>query len=156
MDNENRSIVHDGQIETFIEGNVSDFRARIEWDVVFKWIHTIANHYKKEISNLNLIFCDDHYLRQINITYLDHDYDTDIITFPYSSPSSIQIKSDIFISIPRIKENATTFDVSWENELFRVIIHGVLHLIGFSDDTEEAKTKMRTLEDDALKKLVFS
>ena len=155
MDNDPNAI-QGLQIETFLEGNIPDFRNLIDWNVVFKWIHTIVHEYGKEISNLNLIFCDDLYLRQINVTYLNHDYDTDIITFPYSSPSSSMLNSDIFISIPRIKENATTFGVSWENELYRVIIHGILHLIGFSDDTKAAKQKMRFSEDEALKKLVFS
>ena len=86
-----------------------------------------------------MIFCDDNYLKKINVKYLNHDFFTDVISFDYSENKII--KGDVFVSVDRVKENASTFGVSFNDELFRVIIHGVLHLCGFNDKTVEEKKK---------------
>ena len=112
------------------------------------WIEQVITTEDKTLKSLNFIFCSDAYLHQINVEYLQHDTLTDIITFPYSRPPIIE--GDIFISIDRIKENASTFNTSFENELHRVIIHGVLHLCGYLDKTPKEKKEMRAKEDGAL------
>jgi len=94
---------------------------------------------------LNYIFCSDTYLHKINLEYLKHDTLTDIITFDYSEKK--QISGDIFISIDRIKENALKFNQSTDIELNRVLIHGVLHLLGYKDKTPKEKETMRAKED---------
>ena len=113
------------------------------------WILQAIENEAGTLSFINYIFCSDTYLHRINVEYLNHDTYTDIITFPYSDET---IESDIFISIDRIRENAKTFDVPFEQELHRVIIHGVLHLLGYGDKSEEEQQKMRAREDFWLKK----
>ncbi len=103
------------------------------------------------LRSLNFIFCSDDYLHRLNVEYLDHDTLTDIITFPYAEPPTIE--GDIFISIDRVRENAGEFEVSFEQELHRVMAHGVLHLCGYSDKTLEAQKIMRQKEDEALSML---
>lgn len=109
------------------------------------WIIQIAAAKHFTVSELNYIFCSDEYLHAINMQYLDHDTYTDIITFDNAEEEGV-IESDIFISIDRIKENAHNFDVPFEDELKRVMAHGVLHLLGYGDKTEEEKQVMRTQE----------
>ena len=116
------------------------------------WIKKAIKSNKKELENLNFIFCSDKYLRKINKTYLNHDYFTDIITFDNSLQKG-KIEGDIFISVERVKINAAQYKVSFTNELQRVIIHGVLHLIGFNDKAEKGQIAMRKAEDLWLKKL---
>lgn len=99
------------------------------------------------LKGLHYIFCSDSYLHEINVTHLQHDTYTDIITFPYSYQP---IHSDIFISIDRIHDNARQLQIPYERELLRVIIHGVLHLIGYDDKTPTLKAAMRRAEDDAI------
>jgi rRNA maturation RNase YbeY len=101
------------------------------------------------IHELNYIFCDDDYLLKINQDYLQHDYLTDIITFDYVSGKNVS--GDLYISIDRVKENAKEFNVSFDNELKRVMIHGVLHLMGYSDKTEAATAEMRAKEEEKIK-----
>jgi rRNA maturation RNase YbeY len=113
------------------------------------WLVQIAKHFEAEIIALNYIFCSDEYLLQINRQYLNHDYYTDIITFPHSE-SHLFIEGDAFISIERIEDNAQTLNVSPEEELHRVMAHGLLHLLGFKDKTEEEAAEMRKMEDWAL------
>ena len=115
-------------------------------------IETIANDHGYIIQNICYIFMSDDELLQINQEHLQHDDYTDIITFPYSEE---RVEGDIFISIERIKENATQFGVSFENELHRVLIHGVLHLIGYLDKTPEAKKIMTEKENYYLAKRGF-
>ncbi len=100
----------------------------------------------KVAGELSFIFCDDEYLLQINRQYLSHDYYTDIITFDLSENKD-KINGEIYISIDRVKENATTFKSSFSKELHRVIFHGVLHLCGHKDKTRMQKSQMRSLED---------
>jgi probable rRNA maturation factor len=107
-----------------------------------------------KLSELNYIFCSDDYLLQINQQYLHHDTYTDIVTFDNSEQEGV-IVSDIFISIPRIKENAEKFKVSVVDELHRVLIHGALHLLGYKDKSASDKKKMTEKEDLYLAKRQF-
>lgn len=110
------------------------------------WIKETILKEKKEQGNLNFIFCSDEYLHSINVQYLNHTTYTDIVTFDSSETKGL-IEGDIFISVDRIKENASKFDTVFDEELHRVIIHGVLHLIGYSDKSTAKKTVMRRKED---------
>ncbi|MEM9991666.1 MAG: rRNA maturation RNase YbeY [Bacteroidota bacterium] len=112
------------------------------------WISHIIELESGQLQQLNFIFCSDAYLHQLNVSYLDHDTLTDVISFPYSSPPNIQ--GDIFISIERIKANATIFEVSFLQELLRVMIHGVLHFCGYGDKSKQEAQLMRSKEDNAL------
>jgi len=121
---------------------------------VRQWITEtiVAEGYK--LKELTYIFCSDAYLLQINQQYLDHDTYTDIVTFDNSEEEG-KIVGDIFISIERIRENAQKFKVSETDELHRVIIHGVLHLLGYTDKTAVSKEKMTQKEDEYLSKRRF-
>tara|TARA_B100000683_G_scaffold264135_1_gene293278 strand:+ start:4632 stop:5045 length:414 start_codon:yes stop_codon:yes gene_type:complete len=116
-----------------------------------KWIETVITSENKVLGDLNYIFCSDEYLLERNIKYLKHDTLTDIITFDYCEEEIIN--SDIMISIDRVKENSSIFENSFSDELHRVMIHGVLHLIGYDDKTKKEKQTMRNKEDFYLKKL---
>lgn len=102
-----------------------------------------------EIEFVQYVFCDDEYLLTLNQEHLDHDTLTDIITFRYQEHPN-PIESDIYISVERVRENALNFGVTFENELHRVMVHGILHLLGFKDKGEEAEKEMRSQEDLAL------
>ena len=110
------------------------------------WIKSTIQKEKQVLTSLNYIFCSDEYLFSINVEYLNHKTYTDIITFDMSEGSG-SIEGDIFISIERVKENAEELEVPFEVELHRVIIHGALHLIGYSDKTSTQKSTMRKKED---------
>ncbi|MEM6633182.1 MAG: rRNA maturation RNase YbeY [Bacteroidota bacterium] len=118
------------------------------------WIEHIIHSHGMVIHQLSFIFCSDAYLLKLNRQYLSHDYYTDILTFPYHEDPSKGLWSDIYISIARIKENAESFQKPFEEELHRVIIHGVLHLLGY-DDHGENESLMREKEDWALKRRVW-
>lgn len=105
-----------------------------------------------ELGEITVVFCNDEYLLEMNRTYLNHDYYTDIITFDYSE--DIIISGDLFVSIDRIIENSSSFDVSFNHELSRVIYHGVLHLCGYKDKSEEEIKAMRGKENYYLEKFV--
>ena len=113
------------------------------------WIKNVVAKEGASIEELNFILCSDPYLKQVNIDYLQHDYFTDIITFDNSEEEGV-LEGDIFISIDRIKENSQDFDAPFEQELRRVIIHGVLHLIGYGDKSEDEQLQMRKKEDEYL------
>jgi rRNA maturation RNase YbeY len=115
-----------------------------------EWIKAVAEIHNKKIGDINYIFCSDEYLLRINKEYLLHDYYTDIITFDYCSNNILS--GDIFISIDRVNDNAVIYSTS-ETELYRVIIHGLLHLIGFDDHSEVDKKQMREQENNAIKML---
>jgi rRNA maturation RNase YbeY len=108
------------------------------------WIKTVITKENKTLGEINYIFCTDEYLLEKNQTFLNHNTYTDIITFDYSEEN--QISGDIFISIERVKENARKFAVEFETELKRVMIHGVLHLIGYKDKSEDEQKLMREKE----------
>jgi probable rRNA maturation factor len=110
------------------------------------WIKSVAKAEGASIKSINYIFCNDDYLREINIRYLKHRTYTDIVTFNYGQ-STEPLEGDIFISIDRVKENALKFNDDFDTELHRVIIHGVLHLIGFNDKSKTEKLAMREKED---------
>jgi probable rRNA maturation factor len=109
------------------------------------WLKKVAEKEGFSINNLNYIFCSDEYLHKINLEYLDHDTYTDIITFDNSEDES-SIEGDIFISIERVRENSQTLSTVFEEELKRVIVHGLLHLCGYDDHTLEDNAEMRLLE----------
>lgn len=111
------------------------------------WIRKTAAEEKCSIKELNYIFCSDEYLHDLNVRFLNHDTYTDIITFDNSEGGEDGLEGDIFISIDRVKENAQKLGVPFDEELHRVIIHGVLHLIGYSDKSAAAKASMRRKED---------
>lgn len=116
--------------------------------ILKQWIKAIVENNKKEVGDISYIFCSDEQLLEINKEFLNHDYYTDIITFDYSETDVVS--GDLFISIERIKDNAKTLKTSYQEELHRVIIHGVLHLLGYKDKTEEESENMRKLEDECL------
>jgi probable rRNA maturation factor len=111
-----------------------------------KIIHQESN---KDHFQINFIFCSDAYLHQLNKEYLQHDSFTDIITFDYTEKTN-QLESEIYISIDRIRENARLFKVSLKEEIRRVMIHGILHLLGFKDETKDQRQKMREKENEFL------
>lgn len=110
-----------------------------------EWIKKLILDEEKKVGNINYIFCDDEYLLKVNQDFLNHDYYTDIITFDYVKGKTIS--GDIFISLTRISENASTLSSSFEKELLRVLAHGVLHLCGYKDKSDEEEKEMRAKED---------
>lgn len=116
-----------------------------------RWIEAVIEREGNNLHQVSYIFCSDEYLFGLNQEYLNHDTYTDIITFPYTEPPLIE--GDIFISIDRVKENARQFGSSFEQELHRVMIHGIFHLCGYLDKTPEEEARMRQKEDEALQSL---
>ena len=116
----------------------------------YRFINYIESKNKKAQS-ISFIFCSDNYLQKINSEFLNHKDLTDVITFNYSEKTNLT--GDIFISAERVKENSKIYNVKFKEELARVMIHGVLHLIGYNDIKEKEKTLMRTLENEFLKLL---
>lgn len=112
------------------------------------WINGILQHYQFLPGDLNYIFCDDAYLLELNKKYLAHDTYTDIITFDYSTET--QLSGDIFLSVERIRENAKTYGVEFNEELLRVMSHGLLHLMGYKDKTEADSEIMREKENECI------
>jgi len=118
-----------------------------------KHIKMLINNELKNPGDISIIFCSDKYLLDINIEYLDHNYFTDIITFNYVEGNNIS--GDLFISIDRVMENAIDFNATWLKEVYRVIFHGVLHLVGYNDKTAVEKQTMREKEDLYLSEVDF-
>ncbi|MDQ3190628.1 MAG: rRNA maturation RNase YbeY [Bacteroidota bacterium] len=114
-------------------------------NVLKKWVKDTIISENKTPGQISIIFCSDDDLLDLNKQYLNHDTLTDIITFDYSEKDILN--GDVFISIDRVNENAISFDVKFQNELNRVIIHGVLHLCGYKDKTKSDKMNMRSKED---------
>ncbi len=114
------------------------------------WIKKTVEIEGKSLGAVTYIFCSDLYLHKMNVEHLDHDTLTDIITFPYNNDP---IEGDIFISIDRVKDNAQDFKTTFDNELHRVMIHGILHLCGYKDKTAEEAKRMRQKEDECLARL---
>jgi len=119
-----------------------------ESEKVRRWLFEVVRRRGMSVGNINYLFCDDEYLIQVNRQYLDHDTYTDIITFDYVSGGLVS--GDILISIERVGENAQQYGVSFEQELHRVIVHGVLHLLGQGDKSPSEAAEMRRQEEDAL------
>ena len=133
------------------------FEADIEYQLqhpndIRKWLVDLVEEEKCGIQKIQYIFCTDEYLLGINKQYLDHDYYTDIITFPLNNSQS-DILSDIYISIERVIDNAQSYKVSADQELHRVIAHGLLHLCGYGDFSDDEKKIMRERENYYLAKL---
>ncbi len=117
-------------------------------NTIQNWISNCIEKEGFELGEINYIFCDDNYLHKINVEFLQHDTLTDIISFDYSLGKLVG--GDIFISVERVLENAKEFKVTFKQELKRVLIHGILHYMGYKDKTDEEKQKMRTKEDECL------
>lgn len=126
----------------------SDFILEQE-PVYASWIETIILSENKTLGEISYIFCNDEYLHNINMQYLNHDTLTDIISFDYTEGDIIS--GDIFVSIERVKDNAIDFKVTFEEELKRVLAHGVLHYCGYKDKTDADATLMRTKENEKIK-----
>lgn len=116
-----------------------------------KWIKETILSEGKRVGDISFIFCSDNYLLEVNKTYLDHDYFTDIITFDYVEGSVIN--GDIFISVDRVLDNSVEFTTTFEDELNRILIHGILHLLGYKDKSKKDKLLMTEKEDYYLKLL---
>lgn len=115
------------------------------------WLMAVAESHSRRLGEISVIFCPDPYLLEVNRKYLGHDYYTDIITFDYCEDGLLS--GDLFISVDTVRENAAFYGVPFDDELHRVIVHGLLHLIGFDDHTEEDVKTMRHEENEALKLL---
>lgn len=115
-----------------------------EPNTVRDWLSKVVDEEQKKTDQLVYIFCDDKYLHKLNVQFLNHDTYTDVITFDESLGN--QLSGEIYISVERVKENASSFGVSFEEELHRVMVHGLLHLCGYKDKTEEETLEMRRKE----------
>ena len=116
--------------------------------VVAEWLSNVIKSEGKKEGEINYIFCDDEYLHKLNVEYLDHDTLTDVISFDYTMGS--EISGDCFISIERVIDNAKDFEVTFEEELKRVLVHGMLHYCGYKDKSDEDEKLMRQKEDEKL------
>jgi rRNA maturation RNase YbeY len=114
-----------------------------------KWISEVILSENKKEGEINYIFCDDDYLLEINQQYLNHDTLTDIISFDYSVGN--EINGDIFVSVERVKENASDYKVTFHEEIQRVLVHGILHYCGYKDKTETDELIMRSKEEEKMK-----
>ena len=126
----------------------SEFQLENE-DFFSEWIEQVVLSEEKILGEVNYIFCDDEYLHKINVEYLDHDTLTDIISFDYSEGNLVQ--GDIFISIERVADNASDYHVPFNEELKRVMIHGILHYCGYKDKSDSDEKLMRSKEDEKIK-----
>ena len=117
--------------------------------LISSWLSTCVTDLGYNLGELSIIFCDDEYLLEVNKKHLNHDYYTDIITFNYNVEK--KLNGDLFISLDRVKDNASVFNENFNLELFRVIIHGVLHLCGFNDKTTSEQREMRQKENHYLR-----
>ncbi len=118
-----------------------------------KWIKAVAADFGNTVGDISYMFCSDDKILEVNKQYLSHDYYTDIITFDYVEGT--RLSGDIFISVDTVRSNAEKFSQSFENELHRVIIHGVLHLCGLKDKTPSDEANMHAAEDKALEKFAL-
>jgi metalloprotein, YbeY family len=128
--------------------NETPFVFPFKKNTVKQWVKQIALSEKKQVGNINYIFCNDEYLHNLNVQYLQHDTLTDIITFDYTEGN--MLNADIYISVERVEENAEVFGVVFAQELLRVLAHGVLHLCGYKDKTPEESSLMRSKEEEKM------
>jgi len=122
-------------------------------DAISSWITSTIHFEGCEEGDIEIVFCNDSFLHQLNVEFLKHDTLTDIISFDYSVGK--QIHGEVYISIERVLENAALFKTDFENELHRVIIHGILHYCGYNDKTEAESEQMRVKEEEALARRSF-
>ena len=120
--------------------------------IISAWISEVIHQEQKKCGTINIIFCSNDYLLKINEKYLKHHYYTDVITFLYNEGDVLS--GDIFISVEQVVINAERFKASFLEELLRVIIHGILHLMGYNDETDNERLNMHVLEDEALEKVL--
>lgn len=113
-----------------------------------RWLRAVAQSENFSLGNISIIYCSDSYILGMNAKFLKHDYYTDIITFDYSEGKVLS--GDLFISIDSVKDNASNFGATFENELNRVMVHGILHLIGYDDHTGAEQKMMRLKENEYL------
>lgn len=113
-----------------------------------KWINTVIHNHHKKCGSINIIFCSDPYILEINKRFLSHNFYTDIITFDYCTLKIVS--GDLYISIDSVSANAIFYKQSFDDELHRVIIHGILHLLGYDDHTVEQSISMRDAENSSL------
>ena len=109
-----------------------------------KWLRTVAASELRKLGDINIIFCSDNYVLDVNMKYLQHDYFTDIITFDYCEKNVLS--GDLFISVDSVRENALFYGTEFADELNRVMVHGILHLVGYDDHTEDEIKTMRSKE----------
>ncbi len=114
-----------------------------------RWLKLVAGSEIRSIGDVNIIFCSDKYILDVNLRYLHHDYYTDIITFDYCEGK--KLSGDLFISIDTVRENALEYGVEFDDELHRVMVHGLLHLIGYDDHSPEEEKIIHEKEDYYLK-----
>ncbi len=126
-----------------------DFKLKNK-QLLIKWLNGVITNSGKKTGTINYIFCPDAYLLDLNIKYLGHNTLTDIITFPADTNNPLKVAGDIYISIERIAENAILYNTTPDNELHRVMAHGILHLLGHNDKTNAEKEQMRQAEDACL------
>lgn len=110
-----------------------------------RWLRLVASSEVKKLGDINIIFCSDNYILDVNMKYLQHDYFTDIITFDYCEGNVLN--GDLFISVDSVRENASYYGTEFPDELKRVMVHGILHLIGYDDHSEDDVKVMRSKED---------
>jgi probable rRNA maturation factor len=123
-------------------------KPKLNYLIIKKWIKNVIESFDRKAGNISIIFCNDSFLLEYNKKYLQHNYFTDIITFNYNE--SNKISGDLFLSVDTIRSNSIEYNVTEEEEFLRVIIHGVLHLIGFNDHTDEEISQMRLMEKKSL------
>lgn len=124
---------------------------QIDGKLLTSWLKSVVKSENKSIGKISVILVDDNYLLDVNVKYLKHNYFTDIITFNYNQ--GLNISGDLYISIDTIKSNAEFYDTNFKNELLRVIVHGVLHLLGYNDSNESEQIIIRDKEDFYLNRL---
>lgn len=129
-------------VSYFFEDTSFKFNAR---RLTGRWIKSTVGNELKKLGDVNIIFCSDNYILEVNRKYLQHDYFTDIITFDYCEGDVIS--GDLFISVDTVRENSLFYGTEFETELNRVIIHGILHLTGYDDHTDDERKTMRSKED---------
>jgi rRNA maturation RNase YbeY len=126
-------------------------KPNISYSKTSKWLEYVITDNSKKIKEISIVFCNDDYLLELNKKYLNHHYYTDIITFNYSKNNNIS--GDLLISVDTVSSNANKYKVKFNNELHRVMVHGILHLLNFDDKTEEQQNLMRKTEDYYLTKI---
>ena len=123
---------------------------KLEDETIYSdWISKVISSENRDEGEINYIFCDDNYLIELNQQYLDHDTLTDVISFDYSEGN--ELHGDVFISIERVRDNAADFNVAFDEELKRVLVHGVLHYCGYKDKSEDDEKLMRQKEEEKMK-----